>query len=71
MVRVGDIVRFRSDVKIIDAPPGGRAIVLDIQKSWSYVDDEDDIYVNVMFDGGRGEWPAVAFEGFEHGLFDT
>lgn len=71
MVKAGDIVRFRSDVKIFDAPPGAHAIVLNIQKSWSYVDDEDFIYVDVMFDGGRGEWPAVAFEGFEQGLFDT
>jgi hypothetical protein len=71
MVKAGDIVRFRSDVKIIDTLPGTLAIVLNIQKRWSYVDDEDFTYVNVMFDGVRGEWPADAFEGFEHGLFDT
>ena len=70
MVKSGDIVRFRSDVKILGAAPGEYAIVLGVKKRWSYIDDADFTYIDVMRAGYRDEWPAESFEGYEHGLFN-
>ena len=64
---VGDIVNFRSDIKLAYDVTGKRALVVEVEHRWDYVTDYNFTILHVIVDEQRQDWIIDAFEGYENG----